>query len=94
MIFEMEIAITLVCAPSQIFAKIRSLGSSFGSSVVSLLHSTQAIPKFSHSVDQLRNRLPSRKPTCHNWEKMKNNRPDGRAEAQELEFLTNNSVWA
>lgn len=90
----MNIAIIVACATSFpiFFARIRSLGSSFYSSAVSLLHSTQETPKVNQTVDKLRSNLPSRRPTSQNWERLKDNRPDGRADAQELEFLTDNSV--
>ena len=79
-----------------IFARIRSLGSSLYSSVVSLLHSTQETPKetpkISQTVIKLRSNFYSRRLTSQNWERLKTNRPDGRADSQELEFLTDNSV--
>ncbi|KAJ5633330.1 NAD(P)-binding protein [Penicillium lividum] len=95
-IVEMNIAIIVACATSfpMFFARIRSLGSSFYTSAVSLLHNTntQESPKVSQTVDKLRSNLSTRRPTSQNWERLKNVRTDSRSDTQELEFLADNAV--
>ncbi|KAE8414778.1 hypothetical protein BDV36DRAFT_236484 [Aspergillus pseudocaelatus] len=88
-IVEMNIAIIVACATSfpVFFARMHSLGSSFYNSAISLLHSTRGSPKASQTGNH-----SNRRPTSQHWERLKDGRGGLRQDAQELEFLTDNSV--